>query len=49
LVIWIIVQCIMLQEVVFLHVLFFVIGAAKAVLAMKILSKDRESMFKGQK
>lgn len=49
LVIWIVVQCIMLQAVAFLHVLFFVIGAAKAVLAMKVLSKDHNSMLRGQK
>ena len=49
LVIWIIVQCIMLQEVVFLHVLFFIIGAVKAALAMVVLSKDRQSGVTGQK
>ncbi len=36
LMIWIIVQCIMLQDVVFLHVLFFLIGAAIAALAARI-------------
>jgi hypothetical protein len=37
LVIWIVVQCIMLREIVFLHVLFFIIGLVEAVLAMIIL------------
>jgi len=37
LVIWIVVQCIMLNEVVFLHILFFVIGLMEAVLSMVIL------------
>jgi len=37
LVIWIVVQCIMLNEVVFLHILFFIIGLMAAVLAMVIL------------
>ncbi len=37
LVIWIIVQCIMLNAVVFLHVLFFAIGFIQAILSMIIL------------
>ncbi len=37
LVIWIVVQCIMLQDVVFLHVLYFLLGVVKAALAMKVL------------
>jgi len=37
LVIWIVVQCIMLNEVVFLHILFFIIGLMEAVLSMVIL------------
>lgn len=41
LVIWIIVQCIMLNTVVYLHVIFFVIGLIEAVLAMIILFKQR--------
>jgi hypothetical protein len=41
LVIWIIVQCIMLNTVVFLHVLFFVIGLIKVVLSMIILYEQR--------
>jgi len=41
LVIWIVVQCIILQEVVFLHVLYFLIGAVKAALAGRVLAKHR--------
>lgn len=37
LVIWIVVQCIMLNTVVFLHVLYFIIGIIQAVLAAAIL------------
>ncbi|MDF2673715.1 MAG: hypothetical protein K0R09_1980 [Clostridiales bacterium] len=37
LVIWIVVQCIMLREIAFLHVLFFIIGVVEAGLAMIIL------------
>jgi len=40
--IWIIVQCIMLQAVVFLHVLFFLIGVFQAVLAASILLENRQ-------
>lgn len=41
LVIWIIVQCIMLNAVVSLHVIFFIIGVVEAVLSMIILFKQR--------
>jgi hypothetical protein len=41
LVIWIIVQCIMINAVVFLHVLFFAIGLVQAALAMIILFKQQ--------
>ena len=41
LVIWIVVQCIMLNGVVFLHVLFFCIGLIEAVLSMIILFEQR--------
>jgi hypothetical protein len=41
LVIWIIVQCVMLKAVVFLHVLFFTIGLIQAVLSMAILFEQR--------
>jgi hypothetical protein len=41
LVIWIVVQCIMLNSVIFLHVLFFSIGAIQAVLSMAILFEKR--------
>ncbi|MCM0650273.1 hypothetical protein NBE98_18055 [Clostridium swellfunianum] len=41
LVIWIIVQCIMLNTVVYLHVIFFIIGLIEAALAMIILFKQR--------
>lgn len=41
LVIWIVVQCIMLRTVAFLHVLFFCIGAAEAALSMLLLSERR--------
>jgi hypothetical protein len=41
LVIWIIVQCIMLNTVVYLHVIFFSIGLVEAILAMIILFKKR--------
>ncbi|MFA6784994.1 MAG: hypothetical protein WCR13_08870 [Sphaerochaeta sp.] len=37
LVIWIIVQCYMIQSIVFLHVLFFCIGSIQAVLAFLLL------------
>lgn len=41
LVIWIIVQCIMLNTVVYLHVIFFIIGLAEGLLGMIILFKKR--------
>lgn len=37
LVIWILVQCIMLKAVAFLHILFFIIGLIQAILALRIL------------
>lgn len=39
--VWIIVQCIMLNAVAFLHVLFFIIGLAEMTLSMIILFKYR--------
>lgn len=39
--IWIVVQCIMLNAIVFLHILFFIIGLIEAVLSMIILFKQR--------
>lgn len=41
LVIWIVVQCIMLNSVVFLHVLFFIIGLVQGVLSITILFEQR--------
>lgn len=41
LVIWIVVQCIMLNTVVFLHVLYFIIGIIESVLSMAILFEQR--------
>lgn len=41
LVIWIIVQCIMLQMVIYLHIIFFIIGLVQATLAMIILFKNK--------
>lgn len=41
LVIWIIVQCIMLNTIAFLHILFFSIGLIEAVLSIIILFKQR--------
>jgi hypothetical protein len=41
LVIWIIVQCIMLNSVVSLHVIFFIIGLVEAILSLIILIKYR--------
>jgi hypothetical protein len=40
LVIWIVVQCIMLNTIVHLHVIFFIIGLVEAVLAMIVLMKS---------
>ncbi|KOA18855.1 hypothetical protein CLHOM_27940 [Clostridium homopropionicum DSM 5847] len=41
LVIWIVVQCIMLNAVAFLHVLFFIIGLIQAGLSMAMLMEYR--------
>jgi len=41
LVIWIVVQCIMLDSVVALHIIFFIIGLIQGILAMIILFKQR--------
>ena len=41
LVIWIVVQCIMLQEIVPLHIIFFVIGIIESILSAIILFKQR--------
>jgi len=41
LVIWIIVQCLMINSVVFLHIIFFIIGLIQAVLAMIIMFEKR--------
>jgi hypothetical protein len=41
LVIWIVVQCVMLNAVAFLHVLFFIIGLIGATLSMAILFEQR--------
>lgn len=41
LVIWIIVQCIMLNGVVFLHVLYFIIGLIQAGLSMAMLMEHK--------
>jgi len=41
LVIWIIVQCIMLNMVISLHVIFFIIGLVQAILSMNILFRQR--------
>ena len=41
LVVWIVVQCIMLRSVVFLHVLYFLIGLIQASLAMAVLYEQR--------
>ena len=41
LVIWIVVQCIMLNTVAFPHILFFIIGVIEAVLSAIILFKQR--------
>ncbi|HHX22689.1 MAG TPA: hypothetical protein GX723_01505 [Thermoanaerobacterales bacterium] len=42
LVIWIVVQCIMLNDIVSLHVIFFVIGLVQAVISATILFKKRQ-------
>jgi hypothetical protein len=41
LVIWIVVQCIMINSIVFLHILFFTIGLIQAVLSASILFEQR--------
>lgn len=41
LIIWIVVQCMMLKDVVFLHVLFFAIGAVQGILASILLFQQR--------
>jgi hypothetical protein len=41
LVVWIVVQCIMLNAVAFLHILFFTIGILEAGLSMSILFEKR--------
>ncbi len=41
LVIWIVVQCIMLNEIVPLHIIFFIIGLVEAVLSATILFSQR--------
>ena len=41
LVIWIVVQCIMLWDIVPLHIIFFVIGLVEAILSAIILFKQR--------
>jgi hypothetical protein len=41
LVIWIVVQCIMLNAVAFPHILFFIIGLIQAILSMIILFEQR--------
>lgn len=41
LVIWIVVQCIMLNTVAFLHVIFFIIGLIEAILSVIILFEHR--------
>ncbi len=40
-VIWIVVQCIMLQSVVFLHVLFFLIGIVQCLIALRQLIHEK--------
>ncbi|MDD7793617.1 hypothetical protein [Clostridium sp. 'White wine YQ'] len=42
LIFWIIIQCIMLNDVVFLHVLFFGIGVVQAFLSLAILFERRQ-------
>lgn len=40
LVIWIVIQCIMLNVIGFLHVLYFIIGLIEAILSMMILFRE---------
>jgi len=42
LMIWIVVQCFILKTVEFLHVVFFLLGLTGAVLAVLLLSKNRQ-------
>jgi hypothetical protein len=42
LVIWIVVQCIMLNSVIYLHVLYFIIGLIEAALSMIIIFEQRQ-------
>jgi len=41
LMIWIVVQCVMLRAVVFLHVLFFLFGAVMGCLALALLAHEK--------
>lgn len=43
LVIWIVVQCVMLRAVAFLHVLYFIIGLIQAGLSIAILIEQRNN------
>lgn len=43
LVIWIVVQCIMMRDVVFLHVLYFIIGLIQGSLSIPILMEQRHN------
>ncbi|HWQ76591.1 MAG TPA: hypothetical protein VN441_14885, partial [Syntrophomonas sp.] len=43
LVIWIVVQCIMMRDVVFLHVLYFIIGLIQVALSILILMEQRHN------
>ena len=42
LMIWLVVQCYMIQSIVFLHIFFFCIGGVQAVLAFTILWKAKQ-------
>ncbi|NDL66973.1 hypothetical protein [Anaerotalea alkaliphila] len=48
LVVWILIQCWMLQAVASLHVLFFVIGVLQGLLGLWILVRDRRYPFRCQ-
>lgn len=39
---WLIIQCIMILDVVFLHVLFFSVGAAQFILGMILAAKQKQ-------
>ena len=41
LVIWIVAQCIVMNDIVFLHVLFFIIGVIEAALSAAIIFEQR--------